>query len=132
MPLEKLDGTQDPGSGLAGHRFCPNRGVRQFLKSEDHSPFHHSPSPVIIPACGLGWHVCGGEQFQFLLGAGWSCPFLGWGSQCGRKLCLRPQLGPLSSPTGGEVGDQQKGLGHQIWMQDGGCYGHLPGRTGSG
>ena len=108
MPLAKLDHTQDPGSGLAGYRFCPNRGVGRFLKL---GPFHHSPSPVILPECGLGQHICGREQFQFLLGAGWSCPFLGWGSQCGRKLCLRPQLGPLSSPTGGEVGDQRKGLG---------------------
>lgn len=50
----------------------------------------HSPSPHVLHSerAGVpGQHVVVEDNFSSSLGAGWSCPLLGWGSHCGRRLC---------------------------------------------
>lgn len=92
-------------------------------------PLLSLPHPYTPPCLWPGPGVCGGGQFQFPLGAGWSWPLLGWGSHCGRKVCLRLWLGPLSSSVGAKWGISRKGWEAEIWMQDGRSCGHLPGRN---
>lgn len=100
MPSAKSAHTQDPGCRLVVHRsrFSPTYTRRGGpLELGDSGLSYHFPTPYIPPCLWPGPGVCGGGQFQFPLGAGWSWPLLGWGSHCGGKVCLRLWLGPLSS-----------------------------------